>query len=228
MNHLPVYFVVDCSGTMVGEKITSVKRGVEKICKTLGQDPRSANTIRASVIWFNDMAHRTPLVPIATLRLPDTLSAIGKTALGAALDELNRALDSDFEPGDSPPVVFLMTDGKPTDDWEAAAARYKARTNSAPLHTIGLAIGADASTTIISQIADVVMEMNAVTPEALASYFDWMGDSVVAIERKQADSRSIDPYRTIVLRPAPITIHVVRDVTGAIPLRPDESGNDNG
>lgn len=229
MPHLAVYFVVDCSGTMsLDDKMASVKRGVVRICETLSSDPRSATTIMASVIWFNDTAGRTPLVPITAFRLPDTLQPLGKTALGAALDELNRALDADLAPGDYRPLVFLLTDGQPTDSWEPAAERYRARTSGAPQHTIGLAIGGDAKVEMIAAIADPVMEISNVTPKALEDYFDWVTDSVTAVERYQTVSRLVDPWRTVVLPPVPKTVALRRDVTGVFQVRPPDQGNPEG
>src|SRR5579859_5726196 len=107
MPHLPVYFILDCSGTMLGDKIASVKRGVLKICESLSRDPRSRDAILVSVIWFNDTAYKTPLTPIASFHLPDDMRVIGKTKLGDALKTLNAALDQEVTPDDYKPLVFL-------------------------------------------------------------------------------------------------------------------------
>lgn len=192
---LPVYFVIDCSGTMHGEKIASVRRGVAAICETLKRDPRSAATVYISGIWFNDRADRTPLMPIGTFALPDAehMRVLGKTALGAGLRVLNQALDADLvrgergpdgktvQGGDYRPMVFVMTDGQPSDPdvWPREAALLRSRTTFCPLRVIGLAIGEDADVEVIGQVADVVLKTQDELTLSLGDYFDWVSDSVL-------------------------------------------------
>ncbi len=192
---LPVYFVIDCSGTMHGEKIASVRRGVAAICKTLTRDPRSAATVHMSAIWFNDGADRTPLVPIGMFALPDEdrMKVLGKTALGKGLRVLNQALDTDLiqgerapdgtelRAGDYRPMVFVMTDGQPSDPqvWPQEAALLKSRTTFRPLYVIGLAIGEDADVEVIGQVADVVLKTQDELTRSLGDYFDWVAESVL-------------------------------------------------
>lgn len=54
----------------------------------------------------------------------DDESASGSTSLGKALRVLRESLDQDVRPairgkekGDWKPLVFILTDGEPTDDW---------------------------------------------------------------------------------------------------------------
>ena len=227
---LPVYFVIDCSGTMQGEKIASVRRGVAAICETLKRDPRSAATVYMSAIWFNDLANRTPLMPIGMFALPDgeRMRVLGKTALGKGLHELNQALDSDLiqgewrpdgsevRAGDYRPMVFVMTDGQPSDPqvWPTEAALLRSRTTFRPLHVIGLAIGEDADVEVIGQVADVVLKTQDELTRSLGDYFNWVAESVLLANEHVTQHNLTN--QTLRLPLAPRTLILKRDMLESI------------
>lgn len=218
---LPVYLLLDCSGSMYGAKLAAVSAGVTAICETLRGDPRSATTVHMSVIWFNDRAYRTPLVPITAFPTPD-LQALGLTALGAALTMLNDALDRELipahtapdgrtVPGDYRPLVYLLTDGQPSDEWQAEAARLRTRVAHAPLHIIGLAIGDDAKVDQIVQVATVVLKIDGDLRDRLREYFDWVAESVIQMaEQQRVQQGPIEARETLILPPLPKTINLSR------------------
>lgn len=175
MARLPIYFLVDCSGTMHGERLTQVKRRITEICGALQGDPRARRSAHVAVIWFNDHAYQTPLVPIGLFVLSPDMRAIGKTKLGEGLLMLNDALDHDLAPDDYRPLVFFMTDGLPTDEWRDEAARYRSRSSHVPLRTIGFAVGSDADERLIREVADVVLRFEDDFVQNIGQYLDWSG-----------------------------------------------------
>lgn len=219
---LPVYLLLDCSGSMLGAKLTGVSAGVTAICETLRSDPRSAATVHMSVIWFNDHAHETPLVPITLFAVPE-LRALGLTALGEALMMLNGAMDRDLRPAlsgasappDYRPLVFLLTDGQPSDEWEAPAAYLRHRTVHVPLHIIGLAIGDDAREEQIAQVATVVLKIDGDLPNRLREYFDWVAETVIlATEQQSGQQPPSEEGGTPALPRLPKTINRSRNSLG--------------
>ena len=54
MRHLPVYILIDTSGSMKGEPIESVKVGLADMIATLRQDPYALETVCISIITFNN------------------------------------------------------------------------------------------------------------------------------------------------------------------------------
>lgn len=217
---LPVYLLLDCSGSMYGTKLASVIAGVTAICDTLRGDPRSASTVHMSVIWFNDRAQRTQLVPITAFATPD-LQALGLTALGAALTMLNDALDRELipahatpqgmVPGDYRPLVYLLTDGQPSDEWQAQAVRLRTRAVHAPLHIIGLAIGDDADVDQIARVATKVLKIDGELRDRLREYFDWVAESVIQTAEQQRGQQSpAGGHETPALPPVPKTIALSR------------------
>ena len=52
MRKLPVYLLLDCSGSMFGEPIEAVKNGVQVLVSTLRQDPYALETAHLGIITF--------------------------------------------------------------------------------------------------------------------------------------------------------------------------------
>ena len=52
MRRLPVYLLLDTSGSMMGEPIEAVKNGVEILVSSLRQDPYALETAHLSIISF--------------------------------------------------------------------------------------------------------------------------------------------------------------------------------
>src|SRR5579859_999505 len=180
---LPVYLLLDTSGSMHGVKIVAVNNGVTTIYQELMSDPRSAQTVHISLITISDQAYQMPMVPIGQF-VPPQLSASGTTSLGGALHLLNESLDHDIlqnqpgRKGDYKPLVFLLTDGMPTDHWETERDRLRQRSASGPLNIIGLAIGDDADEGVIREFASVTMKMQDATSENLHQFFAWVSASI--------------------------------------------------
>ena len=68
---LPVYLLIDTSGSMKGEPIESVKVGIETMLSTLRNDPYALETVNISIITYDkDVKQILPLTPIDDLQLP--------------------------------------------------------------------------------------------------------------------------------------------------------------
>ena len=133
MRRLPVYLLLDTSGSMFGEPIEAVRNGVQVLVSTLRSDPYALETAYLSIITFNNKAQQvTPLTELAAFQTP-AIDANGCTALGEALSLLAQCVDREVTKttadvkGDWKPLVFIMTDVVPTDNLNTGLAEFKKR-----------------------------------------------------------------------------------------------------
>ncbi|QDU93856.1 vWA domain-containing protein [Lignipirellula cremea] len=181
LRRLPVYLLLDCSGSMFGEPIEAVRQGLSLLRSDLQSDPQALETVWLSVITFDSEAKQVvPLTAIDMFQEP-TLQASGTTSLGAAIKLLLDAIDREVrktsaeQKGDFKPLVFLMTDGVATDNWEAPADDLKRKR---PGNIIACAAGSGADETALKRITEIVVKLSDTSPGTLQAFFRWVSASV--------------------------------------------------
>jgi uncharacterized protein YegL len=187
MRRLPVYLLLDTSGSMSGEPIEAVKNGMQVLITTLRQDPFALETAFLSVITFDSSARQiVPLTELSSFRMPE-IYANGATALGDALTVLSRRVDEEVmkstaeRKGDWKPIVFIMTDGKPTDDWQAGLRQFKNRNFGI---IVACGAGAQADLKVLKQITDNVVHLDTTDSSVINSFFKWVSASVSTTSQK--------------------------------------------
>ncbi len=137
---LPVYLVVDESVSM-SICIDDLNAGLALLHTALRGDPSAAARIRLAVLGFStDVAVRLELTDPRLEAEPPQLHARDVTNYGAAFTELLTRIPADVAGLQAAghrvcrPAVFFITDGKPTDHWEAQHERLVNRetTKAAP------------------------------------------------------------------------------------------------
>src|SRR5262245_4891639 len=94
---LPVYLLLDCSGSMSGEPIEAVRQGVRALINDLKGYPMALETAYLSVITFGSTAQQIcPLTELALFKEP-RLDSSGATAMGDALGLLEKCLDNEVQ-----------------------------------------------------------------------------------------------------------------------------------
>jgi uncharacterized protein YegL len=180
---LPVYLLLDTSESMAGEALDSVVAGVHKTISSLKKNPYALETVHLSIITFAAKAKIVlPYTEILAVT-PPTLTIKPGTSLGAALDLLRESILKDVtrstreEKGDFRPLVFILTDGQPTDDWRTPLKRLK---DIKPRlgHIYGIGCGEEVDFETLGQIADESIQVESATSDSLARFFVWLTDSV--------------------------------------------------
>lgn len=205
---LPVYLVLDTSGSMSGDPIEAVRQGVKLLVAELRSDPMAMETSYLSVITFSSTAQQVvPLTELFAFQEP-TLDASGATSLGDALEELIRCVDRELTKttadtkGDYKPLVFLMTDGQPTDSWERAADKVKNK----HWNIIACAAGSGADENLLKRITETVVKLNDTQPGTLKAFFKWVSSS---IKTTSASVQQVAADAPVNLPPPPPGIQIV-------------------
>lgn len=211
MRRLPVYLVLDISGSMSGEPIEAVKNGVQVLVSTLRQDPYALETAFLSVITFDSSARQVvPLTELSMFQMPD-IQATGTTALGEALSLLANKVNTEIAKttaevkGDWKPLVFLMTDGEPTDNWQKGLNDFRSQKFGM---VVACAAGSGANTNILKQITEVVVQLDTADSATIKAFFKWVSASVSTGSQKiEASGKDVSGLNE--LPPPPPEVNIV-------------------
>ncbi len=201
MRKLPVYILVDVSESMLGDALDTVYASVQRMVSALRRNPYALETVWLSVIGFDSKARvLTPLTDICEFQ-PPRLKARPGTALGAALRLTRERIRQEVRPttpdekGDWRPMVFVLTDGQPTDGWRQAANELRTlKPRPSKIYTIG--IGDDIDFSVLKEVGDVTFHIADVTDGRLEDLFVWMSASIqsasVNLEKNDDASSKLD------------------------------------
>lgn len=178
---LPVYLLLDCSGSMAGDPIQAVETGLRALLNDLGQDPHALDTVWLSLITFASVAEL--VVPLTDINEFGSvgLDAVGGTALGAAIDLLVERLDQEVRKntpqhkGDWRPLVFILTDGDPSDDWEVSIDRFRAQNRA---QVIACGAGPEVNDATLRRLGDHVIRLSDTQPGTLGAFMQWVSAAV--------------------------------------------------
>ena len=211
MRRLPVYLLLDTSGSMTGEPIEAVKNGVQMMVHSLRQNPQAIETAFVSIITFDSEAKQLiPLTDLASFQMVD-LKAAGTTALGAALSLLADKLKNEVtkttleQKGDWKPIVFIMTDGVPTDDWQVGFQKLKAVKKGL---IVGCAAGNNADDKVLKEISDQVVRLSNTDADSISKFFQWVSASIATTSTK-VEETGIDLTKKDQLPPPPSELVIV-------------------
>lgn len=143
---LVMFFLIDVSGSMWGEKIGCVNTTMAELLPEMRDisDNNADAVIKLAVMQFSDSARWETQFPVDFEDYTwNDLEADGPTSLGEACELLNEKLDkNEFlsdKVGNLAPVIILLSDGGPTDDFYSGLSVLK--NNRWFRHAIKAAIG---------------------------------------------------------------------------------------
>ena len=165
-----LFFLVDTSGSMYGEKIGSLNDAIRETVPDLKDlsDSNPDAAIKIAVLQFDTDVRWLYPQPIESENFRwNELEAGGLTSLGTALRELDGKLSkSQFlqeAAGSYAPVIILLSDGGPTDDFESGLNKIKQNNWFKHAIKVAIAIGNDADKNVLAQFtgsSEAVIEVH--------------------------------------------------------------------
>jgi uncharacterized protein YegL len=187
-----LFFLIDTSSSMTGTKIGAVNTAIREVVPDLREVGGADVDLKIAVLEFSTgCAWQNNGGPISV----DTfswrnLSANGVTDLGAAFRELNEKLSrKSFLSAPSAsvaPVLMLLSNGQPTDDWQGGLTLLKNNNWYKSAVKVAIAIGSDADTEVLTEFTgNAETVITAYTPEVLKAMI-----RKVSVTSSQIGSRS--------------------------------------
>jgi uncharacterized protein YegL len=189
---------------MVGEQIEQVQDGMGTIVKELRTDPYALETVYVSIIAFAGKAKKiSPLTELCNF-YPPKLPIGGGTSLGAALDFLMHDLDISIqkttleEKGDWKPIIFLFTDGNPTDEYEKTFERWNQKYRQR-VNLVVISIGDNTNVNILGKITNNVLVLKNTDAESFKQFFKWVTSSIktssMSVSEANSDELQLAPIK---------------------------------
>lgn len=183
MRRLPIYFLIDISESMVGEPIQQVEEGLAAIIQALKTDPHALETVFVSIIVFAGQPKTlVPLQEIVSFYPPKFPIGSG-TSLSKGLGHLMFELRSNIVKttyevkGDWKPIVFLFTDGVPTDDTKAAINEWKNNWQRTA-NLIAVSFGNETDNQLLGELTENVLHFKNTNAQSYKEFFRWVTDSI--------------------------------------------------
>ena len=183
---LHFFWVVDCSGSMWGEKIGVVNNAIQSVLPEMvdeaSENPNAQLMIRT--LKFSTGASWVTENPVKVEEYAwEDLEAAGVTDLGKAFDLLAGQLDVK-QMGDRalPPVIVLLSDGQPTDDYKKSLDKFKKLPWAKKAVKIAISIGQDADDDVLLEFTgnrELVLQAN--NAKMLAKMIKWASTAVSAV-----------------------------------------------
>jgi len=207
----PLHFIwiADCSGSMQADgKIQALNQAIREALPHMrsvaNENPRAKVLIRA--LRFSDRPewHIPSPTPVEDFKWVD-LKAGGKTSMGKALRMVAEQLRvPPMEARALPPVLVLISDGQPTDDFGGGMAAILAEPWGQQAVRVGIGIGVDADYDVLTRFIgnQSIKPLQADNPDTLVRYIRWASTTVL----KAASSPSRPPAENSTTEPISIDI----------------------
>ncbi|MBA3664185.1 MAG: VWA domain-containing protein [Bacteroidetes bacterium] len=210
MRRLPVYFLLDTSGSMNGEPIQALNNALGGMINNLRSDAQALDSLWLSIITFDrDVKEIVSLTELVNFQLPEiTCPQSGPTNMGAALELLCAKVSvevrkgNENQKGDWKPLLFLMTDGSPSDIGKfREMLPIVKRQNFGAI--VACAAGPKAKNEFLKELTDTVVHLDTADSSTLKSFFKWVSDTI------EKGNKSMGTADNVPLPPPPSEVNIV-------------------
>lgn len=182
---LLAYFLLDTSGSMRGEPIQALNNGFNGLISMLRADPQAMESLHISVITYNrEVNNIIPLTDLASfhpieITCPDSSPTHTGEALEMTRDLVNKDIvkGSLVRKGDWKPLLFIFTDGKPSD-----IQKYREIIPQIKMMDfgviVGCAAGPAAEISFLQELTSHVVKLESTDTNTLAAFFKWVSTSI--------------------------------------------------
>lgn len=192
---LHFFWMVDCSGSMDGEKIGVVNNAIQNVLPEMVEEAENNPNAQLYVrtLKFSSGASWVTAEPVKVEEYVwEDLGAVGLTDMGKAFDLLAAQLSIPPMPERAlPPVVVMLSDGQPTDDYKQSLANLQRLPWMKKAVKIAIAIGQDADQEILTEFTgnqELVLQANNAT--MLTKMIKWASTAVSSVSTGMSGEHS--------------------------------------
>ena len=210
MRRLPVYFLLDTSGSMNGEPIQALNNALSGMINTLRCDAQALDSLWIGIITFDrEVKEVVSLTELVNFQLPEIICPqSGPTHTGKGLEVLYQKANVEVrkgtstQKGDWRPLLFIFTDGKPSDVqlYREMIPKIKSLNLGA---VVGCAAGHLADDKMLKELTDTVVHLDTADSSTLKQFFKWVSDTI------EQGNKSMGTVESVSLPPVPSEIIVV-------------------
>ena len=207
---LLAYFLLDTSGSMRGEPIAALNNGFNGLVSMLRSDPQAMDSLHISVVTFDrEVNNLIPLIDLASfhpveIKCPDS----GPTHTGQALEMIYDLVNKDLikgssdRKGDWKPLLFVFTDGKPSDLQKYREMMPKIKSLDFGV-IVGCAAGPKAEVSFLQELTNNVVKLDTTDASTLTTFFQWVSSSI------EMGSKSQGTGESMTLPPPPSELNII-------------------
>ena len=193
---LHFFWMVDCSSSMAGDRIGAVNHAIQECIEPMREEaagnPNAQLYIHTLKFASGASWVTAEPVPIEEFAWED-VEANGITDMGKAFELLAGQLSMPPMPDRAlPPVIVLLTDGYPTDDWKRPLEKLLKMPWGKKAVKVAIAIGKDAVRSVLEAFTgNPEAVLDAGNPEVLTHFIKWASTVASAVSNPTSNPMEV-------------------------------------
>lgn len=193
---LHFFWMVDCSSSMAGDRIGAVNHAIQECIEPMREEaagnPNAQLYIHTLKFASGASWVTAEPVPIEEFAWED-VEASGITDMGKAFELLAGQLSMPPMPDRAlPPVIVLLTDGYPTDDWKRPLEKLLKMPWGKKAVKVAIAIGKDAERSVLEAFTgNPEAVLDAGNPEVLTHFIKWASTVASAVSNPTSNPMEV-------------------------------------